>query len=103
MKNILDDKTIVIANSLGFKVCTVEEQMKFGGVKTIERFERLDPQYHPILIRKNKNSGDDHLFTSNISYLFDWSSLMKIAIKLNLENLPTNKEKAIDLLYNKLK
>jgi hypothetical protein len=61
-----------IATMLGWKEATLEYKLKWCGIPTEERLNKIKPKYVPILMKEN----EEPLFESSIWHL-DWNWLME--------------------------
>ena len=71
---------ILIAKLMGYEEASLEYKMRWLGVDTEERVNRIKPQYIPIMVN---GSDDEPLFVDTFYYPTDWSCLMPVVEEIN--------------------
>lgn len=79
----IQERNKQIATMLGWKEATLEYKLKWCGVPTEERLNRMSQDYIPILMKENK----EPIFGDTLRWHLDWNCLMEAVyhLELNLE------------------
>jgi hypothetical protein len=75
-----------IALMLGWKEATLEYKLKWSGVKTEDRLNRLDKDFVPILMKEN----EEPLWEDSLRWHSDWNWLMESCKYLGMEFVNTD-------------
>jgi hypothetical protein len=79
----IQERNKQIALMLGWKEATLEYKLKWSGVKTKERLNRLDKDFVPILMKEN----EEPLWEDSLRWHSDWNWLMEaVEFIENLDN-----------------
>ena len=95
------ERNIEIAKMLGWKMATLEYKLKWCGVPTEERLNKLDPQYVPILMKEN----EEPLWNDTLSWDSNWNWLMDAVkfLTVHFDGKDKNFERVLDLPINSTK
>jgi hypothetical protein len=75
----IQERNKQIALMLGWKEATLEYKLKWSGVKTEERLNRLDKDFVPILMKEN----EEPLWEDSLRWHSDWNWLMEAVEFIN--------------------
>jgi hypothetical protein len=84
----IQERNKQIAFMFGWKEATLEYKLKWCNVKTEERLNRINPEYVPVLMKKN----EEPFWKSSLEWHSDWNWLME-AIQF-LQNHFESKERS---------
>lgn len=73
------EEQILIAKLMGYKEASLEEKLKWVGIDSEERLNRMNPMYIPILTKE----GEEPICILFLKYDSDYNMIMKAVEKVN--------------------
>lgn len=93
----LTPEILAITKYLGFHEPSIEECVKITSTRTIESYNNFierKPEMKPVLTK----DAYDYICLDTLDIIVDWNCIMKIANELGIVNIPTDKDKAIQMI-----